>query len=218
MIQSKFNNKLESLKDKHMGKTAILFATGPSIKNYKPPENSENFLNFGLNTIYNYPDIANKLDYYFYGSHYYLDHKHKENIEKMCANKKITTFAAAYEEGLSHKDINRGNISPERAIELGSIPFENNLKSFTNDVANYCTMGHSIVFPPLQILLYMGITKVYLVGCDGGFTNNSVQSFDPHLMYLWEQFKIFKNIYYPDVEVVSINPVSLKGWFNDYYT
>ena len=31
-------------------------------------------------------------------------------------------------------------------------------------------------------------------------------------------FKQFKNKVYPDVEVVSINPVGLKGVFKDVYT
>ena len=215
-MNSNFNKHLEKFKNIHNGKTGILFATGPSIKNYKSIEKSDNFIKFGVNTIYNYPEIVKELDYYFYGSHYYIDSGHRENIEKVCSLKNITSFASAYEEGRSHKDINRGNITPERAIEIGSIPFENNLSTFTNDIANYCTLGHSIVFPTIQFMLYMGITKIYLVGCDGGFTSG-VDSYDPHLLYWWKKCKDFMDNNYSNVEIISVNPVSLKDVFIDIY-
>ena len=214
MIKSNHNKPLEKFKDIHKDMTAIIFATGPSIKNYTEIENSENFIKIGLNRIYDYPEILNTLDYYYYGSHYYLDKLHKKNIEKVCENKNITTFASAYEDGRSHKDINRGNITPERAIELGSIPFENTQKTFTNDIAQYCTLGHSIIFPPLQHILYMGFNKIYLVGCDGGFTQGK-SSDDVHLLNWWKKFVEFKNTYYPYVEIISVNPISLKYWFDD---
>lgn len=219
MFKSKYNKPLEKFKNIHKGKTAILFATGPTIKKYKPLENSDKFIKFGVNTIYNYPEISNSLDYYFYGSNYehcryHVDNNHRKKVEETCALKNITSFASAYEEGRSHKDINRGNISPERAIELGSIPFENNLKTFTNDISKYAYFGDSIIFPALQTVLYMGITKIYIVGCDGGFTNggnSTVHSGCQHLLNCWKKYLKFKKKYYPAVKLISINPVSLKG-------
>jgi hypothetical protein len=217
MIKSKYNKHLEKFKDIHKNKTAILFATGPSILKYNKLNDSENFIKIGLNTIYNYPEILNELNYYFYGSHYYVNDSHRENIEKICMNKNIITFASAYEDGRSHKDINRGNIAPERARELGSYPFENNSREvFTNDIANYSTCGGSIVFPAIQHILYMGFNKIYLVGCDGGFTANPKCS--DTLIKWWGKFIEFKKIYYPNVEIFSINPDCLKGKFKDIYT
>jgi hypothetical protein len=218
MYKSKFNKSLEQFNNIHKEKTGILFATGPTIKQYKHIENSENFITFGVNTIYNYPDITNDLNYYFYGSWYYVAHDHRKNIEKFLVEKKnIISFASAYEEGRSHKDINRGNITPERAIALGSIPFENNLSTFTNDVSKYATFGKSIVFPALQIMLYMGINKIYIVGCDGGYTDNNlskVHSGDKRLLECWQKFIQFKKKYYPSVKIISVNPVSLEKYFD----
>ena len=34
----------------------------------------------------------------------------------------------------------------------------------------------------------------------------------------YKKFKEFIDIYYPDVEVISVNPVGLKGLFRDVYT
>ena len=58
----------------------------------------------------------------------------------------------------------------------------------------------------------MGVNKLYLVGCDGGFTNG-VDSGSQELLFWWKEFTKFKNQYYPQTEIISINPVSLKGWF-----
>jgi hypothetical protein len=211
-----YNSKLEKFKDLHKGKSVIIFATGPSIKRYKPFDGSESCIKVGLNRIYDYKELVEDIDYYYYGSHFTSDSEHRENLKRVCSMKGITSFASAYENGRSHKDIGRGNVSPEQALELGSIPFENNLMTFTNDIAKYSTLGHSIIFPPLQHMLYMGFSEVYLVGCDGGFTK-SLASGDTHLLYWWEKFKVFKEEYYKDVKITSINPISLKGWFNDAY-
>ena len=35
-------------------------------------------LKIGLNTIYNCPEILNELNYYFYGSHYYVNDSHRK--------------------------------------------------------------------------------------------------------------------------------------------
>ena len=61
----------------------------------------------------------------------------------------------------------------------------------------------------------LGFTKIYLVGCDGGFISGGVDSFDEHLLYWWNECNKFIEIYYPNVEIISVNPVSLKGWFKD---
>ena len=212
MVESKFNKNLSQFKDIHQGKSAIIFATGPTIKQYTPFEGSEECIKIGLNRIYDYSEILKTLDYYYYGSHYYIDSDHRNKIDNICNSFKFTTLASAYEEGQSHEIIGRGNITPERALELGSIPFENNLREFSYDIAKYSTLGHSIVFPPLQHILYMGVNKLYLVGCDGGFTNG-VDSGSQELLFWWKEFTKFKNQYYPQTEIISINPVSLKGWF-----
>ena len=60
----------------------------------------------------------------------------------------------------------------------------------------------------------MGVNKIYLVGCDGGFTQGS-QSGDIELLHWWKEFSKFKEKYYSQVEIISINPVSLKGMFED---
>ena len=216
MMRSNNNGQLANYKDMHKGDSAILYATGSSIKNYRSIGDPENFVHIGLNRIYNYPNIIQLLDYYFFGSEYYLDLKHRQKVDSISKNNTFTLFASSYEEGISHAIINRGNISPEDAQKIGAIPFENNLNYFTNEIAKYSLLGHSIVFPALQFILYTGIRELYLVGCDGGFTAEDKKHYgDNHLIRWWKEFNNFKKRYYQNVRIVSINPVSLKGMFHD---
>lgn len=70
--------------------------------------------------------------------------------------------------------------------------------------------------------------KIYLVGCDcslGGYFNNEKLNKKEKQNYLntveiienWKKLKFFANRYYPDTEIISINPVGLKGVFKDIY-
>jgi len=209
MYLSKFNKPLEKFKNIYINKSAILFTTGPSIKKYKKFDGSQDTIKVGVNHIYDYPFILKQLDYYFFGSGYHTQPIYKENIDRICKNYKFQGMAASYENG---RIKGKGNIHPDNAYELGAIPFENNLVEFSNDIANYAFLGHSIVFPVLQFLLYTGVNKIYLVGCD---IYNSIDGED-HLLIWWNKFKKWYPRNYPNVEIISINPRGLKGFFSDY--
>lgn len=81
----------------------------------------------------------------------------------------------------------------------------------------------SIVFPALQFVLWTYPKRIYLVGCDcsmdGYGYNKSDKNFLDTSLVLggYRKFKLFARKYYPDVEIISINPVGLKGMFKDEY-
>lgn len=221
MYPSKFNKPLEKFKNIHAGKNAILIVPGPSFtkkwsnKPYFPAY--KNSIKFTANRmIYINPDVANECDYYFFGSWFNKDlDLQKMQIDYHNRTPNCVKFASSYEHGRSHKDINRGNIHPEQAKKMGVIPYENNLTHFTDDIANYATLGHSVIFPAMQFILYMGFSTIYLLGCDGGITLPQYKSSgDPHIIHWWTEFK---NWYKGTAIIVSINPVSLKGMFVDAY-
>ena len=66
--------------------------------------------------------------------------------------------------------------------------------------------------------------QIFLVGCDcsptghydgsGGVDDASANEFANS----WKWVKTFVKRYYPSIEVISINPVGLKGVFRDVYT
>lgn len=78
------------------------------------------------------------------------------------------------------------------------------------------------VFSALQFILYTNPRRIYLVGCDctSGHVNRcDTTGVAPYQFYAWTN--IFRQIvvtFHPNLEVVSINPVKLKGYFNDIYT
>ena len=80
------------------------------------------------------------------------------------------------------------------------------------------------VISALQFALYTNPKKIYLVGCDcstGHFHEeipNVLSNDSSGLVKRWKKFKDIMNDYCPNTEVISINPVGLKGMFKDIYT
>ena len=93
--------------------------------------------------------------------------------------------------------------------------------------------GGSVAFSAFQFALYGNPRRIYLIGCDSAGQIDSLNwnhFFDdnnerknhnivpiPALINGWKKLKQFQEAMYPDVEVVSINPVGLKGLFQDKY-
>lgn len=87
----------------------------------------------------------------------------------------------------------------------------------------------------MQFALYMNPSVIYLVGCDmsGGHFVNKNQSEkeikaekqeleecwgkNDKLIEKWKECKAFANRNYPDTRIVSVNPVGLRGIFDDVY-
>lgn len=89
----------------------------------------------------------------------------------------------------------------------------------------------------LPVVLFTNPKKIYLVGCDasqGHFVQPdklssseidrretdlkmAVSSKNQNVLQKWKEFKGFVNIFYPDTEIISINPVGLRGLFKDEY-
>lgn len=88
----------------------------------------------------------------------------------------------------------------------------------------------------MQLALYMNPSRLYIVGCDmsGGHFAKGNQNDEElrkekelmlrawkkdqkRLLEKWKEIRDFAEIYYPDVHIISINPVGLKGIFEDIY-
>ena len=96
----------------------------------------------------------------------------------------------------------------------------------TQPLGNFGT----IAFPAMQFLLWTNPKRIYIVGCDsapvGHFAGEELPSNKraltdetyPRIVGQWKMFKEFAQLYYPDTEIISINPIGLKGIFKDVYT
>lgn len=199
-----YNKHLEVYKDIHKGMDGILLSTGPTIDKFKNFEGYDDLIKFGVNKIYRHKFI-NDLDYYFFGSFYYVEPDHKVNVDNL--PKDLKKFSSVYRDG---QETGLGNISRDDSDILGCVPFECGLEAFTDDISNDKILGHSIVFPVLQVMLYMGFKNIYIVGCDvtGQDSKSNIQ--------WWHKFKTWKESTYEDVKITVINPITLRGLFNDY--
>lgn len=91
---------------------------------------------------------------------------------------------------------------------------------------------HSVAFSAAQFLLYTNPKKIYLVGFDcanngkhfAGKEHNIADRGENIIeqqkiqIKEWGMFKEFAELYYPDTQIISINPIGLKGMFKDIYT
>ncbi len=94
----------------------------------------------------------------------------------------------------------------------------------------------NIALSAMQIVLFSNPSKIYLVGCDasaqGHFVDSEAITDKQNERYRkdlitaisvdstyskWVELKRFAEVFYPDTEIISINPVGLKGLFRDIY-
>ena len=83
----------------------------------------------------------------------------------------------------------------------------------------------SVIFPALHFALFTYPKEIYLVGCDtsrtGHFYDPKKQQDDMAIQSMkvgYARMKMFAKRFYPDTEIISINPVGLKGLFSEVYT
>lgn len=213
----------DGYKDKYKDREVVLCGAGPTLNNYIPIENA---VHVALNRAFLYDKV--KFDYIFA-----CDYR---------AVKHIIFELLAYEEDFCEKFIGYQDYNLDLDIpEAYTRNFK--CKRFYTDCFRYpdCTftvdissapLGNfsSIAFPALQFILYTNPSKIYIAGCDTnanghfsnkglndkqiGFYKNDQADVNNLLKKQWAEFKLFRDIYYPDTKIISINPVGLKGLFD----
>lgn len=196
-------------------KDVVVVGTGPTLQYYQPIENA---IHISLNRAFK-SEIC-KFDYAFL-SHY--DEKSAAFIEDLLEYDCIKFF---------------GKYVRDRSISM-NIPFKYEkdgleryyvdtlpIYPFPMDITKApLKNGGSIAFAALQFALYTNPRRIYLVGLDtnmsGYIDKNIIQGVWtglPECIPSYKKFKIFASALYPDTEIISINPVGLKGIFEDIYT
>ncbi len=231
-----FVNKeaFDGMKSCFKDREVVVVGTGPTLSKYKPIENA---IHIGVNGAWKHRDI--QLDYYFIqdGDRRCLDSTSEglrvglKGVKKIFIGKflpsnnnwyyrfpenyfeideRVTPF---YSGGL-REDLYRGNV-------------------IHTDIRFHPLMEFgSVIFPAIHFALYTHPRKIYFVGCDttligkagGHFYETNLLDDDGKINYdLGVQLGYaavhdFASFNYPDTELISINPVGLKGLFNDEYT
>lgn len=209
-------------KCKHMGQEIVILASGPSAADYKPIPNA---IHIGVNRSFEL-DIV-KCDYIFLQDY---SGKTPEYIDKLDVYEKETCIKFY---GLTLEWENKPNrlIPESHAIKANALRYRTDwvdepyfYPNFAYDISSQ-PLGcfGSVVFPALQFALWTYPKRIYLVGCDCSLSGYAYNPNDKNflipdeLISAYKQFNNFAHKYYPDVEIVSINPVGLKGIFKDIY-
>ena len=98
----------------------------------------------------------------------------------------------------------------------------NNLRTEleSNPLAAFGTIVHD----SLHFALYTNPDIIYLLGCDtsnSGYANKNILQvpMDPaHLVNGYIKFRDFRDQQYPNTRIISVNPIGLRGVFEDVYT
>ena len=76
------------------------------------------------------------------------------------------------------------------------------------------------IFSALQFALYTNPRRIYLVGFDCTNTNcfTNYPSDYTYQYPIYERLKLYAERYYKTTEIISVNPIGLRGLFTDVYT
>lgn len=191
---------------RHRGEVVAVVGTGPSLCYYSPGERMKHI---GVNAAFKHPGL--ELDYYFL-THY---------IPEWCNELKEYDFV---------KFFSYFEVFPEYIIEENQARryfISQPSRDIHADIEYYPLMGcESIIFPAIQFALYTRPRQLLLVGCDctanGHFDADECSYYMDPAVAAWKdgyrRLKVFCNQHYPDTEIISVNPVGLKGMFHDVYT
>lgn len=204
--------------------SCVISGTGPSLLEYKPISGAIHigcnrclFLNTLIYDIYFFNDWDRTTEEY---------RKHiinyKPNIKKF-----FGTFPKEYSFGCSEEIANMGNATLYDMEGPGG-------GTYQKDIDIYCVGdgGQSTVFVQMQFALFSGFKTIYIVGCDIDNLNKKNKPSEKYFYNVdfikdykwyaplkknWNKMKTFIDTHYPEVEIISINPLGLKGLFKDEY-
>lgn len=213
----------------HRNQTVAVVATGPTLNYYSQIKGVPHI---GVNSSFLKEDI--QLDYYFI-RHY---------VPGWCEKLKNFNFVKFFARNEWAEQYYRYDRFPEYIIEENNgrrfFTGEPNNEIY-EDITYYPLMGsYSIIFQALQFAFYTRPKKILLIGCDcslDGHFEKTQEVFEQEfhkntekenllapemIVTLWKEgykrIKTFTEQFYFDMEIISVNPVGLKGMFHDMYT
>ena len=210
------------------GKTVVLVGAGPTVNYFEPVEGA---VYVGCNRAF----MFDKVDFDILFS-----------IDKAGIDRWYDEFFE-YRKDKCIKFIGDQNLGVNFQIPENKIPLENVYRYITYAGIDFVSRFNldiatsplhnaaSVSLQALQFILYTQPEKIYIVGIDctgasktyfktdGNEYNNAKRGedaarLDRNNVNFYKQIKQFAETYYPDTEIISVNPVGLKGIFKDVYT
>ena len=198
-------------------KDVVLIATGPTLNNYIPIRNC---VNVGVNHAFKYNKVD--LDYLFIQDNKALTYNELKDSVNYGISKCIKFYGIISDREIERtipKKIYENSDCNIYIVERAWTPFE----TFNYNISIFPLPSFgSIAFAALNFIAWTHPKRIFLVGCDcsagGHFVDNKDTSHYGYMLYGWNQAKLFLSYHYPDIEIISINPIGLKGMFKDIYS
>ena len=212
-------------RNKHVNQTAVLLCTGPTLQQYThmmTDERGIDIVTVGVNGIIFSDTIRESgLDYLFVqdtgrlskSPYVHAFHSNVGDFTKFRCN--IQKFYGIFKDihiEPTDVELSEGNASryEMRVPECGEI------LPLVDDVGHYTFGGScSVAFSALQFILYTGVSKIRLVGCDvtegvHAGVGGGVEKSHDRLLNAWKLVPDFVSRYYPRVSIEVVRPVGLK--------
>jgi hypothetical protein len=222
-------NAFAEYHNKHEGASAILFGSGPTILEFNSGQVPSDVLRYGVNDQI-FLDL--NLDYWFMGdampqvpekfyNRYKEYNEYKPNIQKFVRfqvweDNRVIDVPPYGELPRSGQMPARMKHAKYYACDSDGNP---DTCMFKKDITDGALIAvASISFEVLQFMLFSGIKKIYLVGHDCNYDKGTFakimigkeQQAGYWIARYWGIVKGWIEENYPDVEIYSINPVSLN--------
>lgn len=204
----------------HKDRDIVIVGAGPTLDKYKPLENA---IHIGVNKTIFCEKI--QFDYLFIQDYFgdlqeTANNYRKNNCKKFYGYHQhplvrpipILDAKLANAERYFFQDLQIGTPNP-----------------FSPDISiSPLNTFASVILPAIQFALWTKPKRLFLVGCDCsnlGYSseiknnttiNNRFKLNVDRLIYGWKQLKIFADKFYPETEIISVNPVGLRGLFHDW--
>lgn len=221
-ISKLHSNVFPQFKNINSGKNVCIIGCGPTVTYYNNEINSKNI-------ALNQSILLNKFkfDYLFCLDFVGIKKKAPDFFEQVAKTKCIKfygKFISPDVPQIPNKNSDREN----KVYHFYSSARHTEKSEYFVDDINFDIENHplidfaSVSFPALQFALYTSPSKIYLVGLDTSQTGNILGLKNKYnlnkMLTGYKKLKKFIDIYYPDIEIISVNPVGLKGLFKDVYT
>ena len=195
------------------GKNVVVVATGPTMIYY---DQMEDAIHIGVNKAFKNDKV--KLDYYFT-----TDYESRNDWFADLKDYDFIKFFGQYSAGI-YRD--RFQVTEQLIAENNARRFFQGAPSedIHINIEYYPLMAfYSIAFQAIHFALYTNAKRIFLVGCDcssNGYFDGTAQfsANPPKWLQGYQKLKAFTERFYPETEIISVNPIGLKGLFYDVYT
>ena len=208
----------EPYRNKFRGKKVVILATGATSNYYKHIPDA---IHIGVNFSWKKEKIA--LDYLFTndGPTKKIREEMEQGFEKIMSG----IFISKFMDRIRHCYNNYPEDVSLRFNNVHRFYIDDSIDNpIYQDICYHPLMCcASVVFAALHFALFTYPKEIYLVGCDVANTGHfyekdyTLPNIDT-IKVAYARMKMFASQHYPETEIISVNPVGLKGLFRDLVT